>query len=1287
MRSRVQLIKQKCSSSRPIQVVVVGLLLALLNQSCSRKIESPSLVRLSFSKSESSASTDSPFFVAVNITGPGIAAPILWNWESCKDCDQSGQLPPSVIELTVPRGSSRLVQYFEVRDGAGGLTFRYADSLRAFDSENVIVDLAPTQIGGSDNTEMRVIGRYLTSEGQGPTGKVAVSIQPPNGRPQMRIFLDEIFGGYFHFFAINDPAIGFNYDLVDQSGRAVFNLFSNLNPSSRQVRPSANVAQVEVPNHYPIWWGDNNESDLRERELIYYGYFGPAALNKFTYYPQPILFGTNTIPQLYLDAAGNQPLRWSALSQDGMVSLRAGGSTQPPVGQPQKDHLLLRPFLLNQGEEAALGMSAPYAAVEFFSGDFFARNYNSATQSLEISWEYLPEVFSGAQALTGTVVFANLNSPADGRLADFEGPTGRPCNEVAKLGYIEVARTLGASQRSAIINNLSPQQISSPNTSIVLCPYRGTQYFNRLLEDRRLFLAATSQPQLKLVGTSNDSELYRTSAFLKPNSDWLKGGTKGIFNNFHRLVIEARGNLLQAGDVTQLQYRLDNGPWTNFGNANPSTPVAGQDPVAGAILLASSNLGLAVLSNASTTQLLQFRANLKPELALNFGLALPYIDSAQIRLLGNTECPSAPSPVLNLKRLSDGGLENSTNFMSDFFGAGNNGSDKTEDYEFVWECDGGTLASAAIDRIFLNTPTCFQLGSDIDFSLNGIKVDPRDRFGSDCDLNSTQISIYSPSNASSEKFERIFAAGSFIEHSVVMGQLQPFLMTSVPTAPSDGPLDLKFAVKNLMTSKVNSRLDLLFAKANLDGKITEPLSASSLPTTDTLTEELQGNHFAFLRAGPLLSFTSKMVSEVSLLNRRLLSQKARVPSGVEGVFQSLISANSTNFLAVDVAPLSKTRFFLGLSGSQLALQVLRPGPDGGEQGSEWLTIMSSVLLGSPDSFLKVIEEDHVQVILAVASGQQLRLLAIRKENWSISASSLISLRTSGGASNVTKVIGLHRLRPNEISVFSQAPTLQMTIHQIEPVFNFADQRFNLPNTADLTALRTEPNFNPLSTQVCGSQLVAMGRNTTDSGKAEMKAWDFSDLSVAAPYRSVANTASLGTTLNRATCVPGPDSLSFAVLYWSANGAPNMTGSNPKGIYFNANPSIAICGGSISAEVGGSWNVTASNFASSTEPLRGVSVFRKLLPDGGTAHLMLTSFLSTLVANEVQIDTLQPSTTCTSGMLSIGTSKTYGKYSSTLPLRRLVWPASDKTLTSSESSEDERLFFLGELGSVLEVEYK
>lgn len=508
----------------------LGLAALILGAGCSPKSES-SDVRLQFpdwkamreadlarqSKVSSLAVDPADIgMIVVNVTGPGITAPVFFSWENR---DGQTSTPPTQISLTVPKGSDRLVQVLTTFEGSGTMQFYYADTLATISSDIADVSLTLMNVATSSSlVEGNISGRYLTAENQGPTGVFEYRFNPPGGKPSMIVHHGEMFGGWLELFSLSSPFL--SYTLPD--GTPIFQGLHNGSPALFPTSNPARTLSARLPSGYEVY---NDQSGVRHSSLsgprrMVVGFFGPGAGlpadTKRVCYSSGT---TDSLRDLYTDASGTAPIKWNGslasvqtpaaneaavermLLSDG-ATLKRGGSNQASCsssGSEWQDYVVLNHKELKNGD-GALNFRGPFKPVSTTSTSVQYLKLATGTNKVTAQWAYLP----GAQAALGGIgVFYRQNpSGTAWNDNDVRGGEGIRCNDLTTLStgaFKEI--TLAASATSADITGITTAQAAT--LQVIVCPLNAVsgRYFQSAI--MAVGLNNGPSPELRVTGPQN----------------------------------------------------------------------------------------------------------------------------------------------------------------------------------------------------------------------------------------------------------------------------------------------------------------------------------------------------------------------------------------------------------------------------------------------------------------------------------------------------------------------------------------------------------------------------------------------------------------------------------------------------------------------------------------------------------------------------------------------------------------------------------------------------------------
>ncbi|MEK6628152.1 MAG: hypothetical protein AABY53_05960 [Bdellovibrionota bacterium] len=261
-----------------LSVLALSLTLGLF--SCEREGDKTSLVSLklpTYSDVSSLSCTKCLKAVVVNIDGAGF--PTLKFFNKMDFELASAQLSSEVV-FDVPSGPERKIQILAIyRLNDGTFEAQYGSVVRdifAIEPPPIVLalnNLGPFKAGS-------IVGRYLTSADNGPTGKVIISMNHAASGLSMDIFDAQILNGWFEFFMSENFSM--SYRLANGTALGV-PLLGLQNKSLDSLVPitgaivTPHMARVHRPSTYfrstNGGWSTDVES-VNEFHDIIYGYFG-----------------------------------------------------------------------------------------------------------------------------------------------------------------------------------------------------------------------------------------------------------------------------------------------------------------------------------------------------------------------------------------------------------------------------------------------------------------------------------------------------------------------------------------------------------------------------------------------------------------------------------------------------------------------------------------------------------------------------------------------------------------------------------------------------------------------------------------------------------------------------------------------------------------------------------------------------------------------------------------------------------------------------------------------------
>lgn len=419
--------------------------------------------------------------VMINISGPGMPTAVrIWDFNDAPRVANVLPLPPAEFSFEVPRGSDRLFQALAILEevdlsssendgGNGAITFLYGDVTKSVSQSIEAVPIALVNQGTANGADGSLSGRYLTSTGVGPSGKVNMYYAPPNGRPEMIVQTTSIFSGFMHFFV--PPTAQFSYRMAESK----LPLFEKITLSSFDSLISTKLLRIEVPAAFQSRGGGTREPTRARSKLI--GFFGPGAASEVVCYNSY----ADSLSNLYVtdNLANLTGVEWAAGSNSVTDARRIGGG-QPYTGEMCPGgygdfgvgHLFPRIKSLANGD-SPLGLYGPFQELSPSSNSFLTASFNGT--QLSLYWKYLKPTIG--DSVDGVGVFTKTLAATES--ADLRWHDSAPCSNLTSLGFSEVTRVAAGTQASPVetytIAAVNGSAYTSGRLVTALCPYSNTK--------------------------------------------------------------------------------------------------------------------------------------------------------------------------------------------------------------------------------------------------------------------------------------------------------------------------------------------------------------------------------------------------------------------------------------------------------------------------------------------------------------------------------------------------------------------------------------------------------------------------------------------------------------------------------------------------------------------------------------------------------------------------------------------------------------------------------------------
>lgn len=546
--------------------------------------------------------------VVINVTGPGLAAPLVVSWDRKRqvlaDINQVDQiLEPPPLNLEIPKGEGRLFQAVVVYEDleTRSMAFYYGETLKALtaNDESVAIDLNKINTTGEALETANVAGRILNTSGSGPTGEVRMLYFPPNNRPPMEIERSYITNGWFGFFLTN--TIPFSFEFIPERRL----LFSNVTMSSPQFQPSSNkVAVIKVPESIRMESGSNSsnqENEIDEARTFIIGFFGDSGTSSasiggsicyqdgaYTYYKKYSIdsaTGSAYEPLTYSiqNFAGSTPSLADKVTLYKTTATSACAST----ASLSESVIPILPELLSEGGGSyAAGFTGVFKLHK--NNDYYSsiERRNLTASEFKLALRYLP----GTTTLYDNILAFRAPIDFEGG-GDFVNCEAMQKNETffERLGSFPVA--IGADGAHEITLPMIP----APWT-IALCPAKGERTFN----------AGVMLPSRWFSGSGGGGDTTGGGGSSGPTVE---------VNGFDLMPTIYQVGLNQCIPTYVHLRSSDNGNPTNSVNRNFSISSPGgvvYDDIANCILGNASNISSFTIPASELTKLLYVRTSGSP---------------------------------------------------------------------------------------------------------------------------------------------------------------------------------------------------------------------------------------------------------------------------------------------------------------------------------------------------------------------------------------------------------------------------------------------------------------------------------------------------------------------------------------------------------------------------------------------------------------------------------------------------------------------------------------------------
>ncbi len=522
-----------------------------LNFGCTRSIKDDAKVSIVIPTSQKVGAMSIPAgfqlgHIVVNVHGPQLR---IFTWDG-KCGDGCTATPPAAITMDVPSGNNRVIQYLGVYENndTGAMIMYYGDKVANLTGGDVTVSIDISQHGNISAGQANISGQYVTSfdgvanVGRGPTGRLETVFKPSTTAPPMVIEPVEMFNGWIHAFALKGIQLQYRFPngeyLKDGGGIPI--TFDRL--STQSDLAGDNLVRYVAPNEF--WVQDGGGSGRRKQnggEAIM-GFFGPAAVPgaKACYGPN------GSVSSLWDADTGGSNLTHCGVgcSSEAIQRISTSGVALASCSDANmlRTEVAYKADQLGNGKNSVAQFRGPFAKKTWSStpmitpcsgmtpsGYMFTQSCYQHPTGGGIRWNYIPEVFTGANAITGVAIFHKVFLPAcnngDSPCANeyrVKNGDGYDCANLAAKGFTKSADFLPATTPELIFNGALPE---GSNRVAIACPFRDEggvrRYFSSGVEfhDMRAPLPALSGVSVRnAADTVADSYLVDASLTSNPIS-------------------------------------------------------------------------------------------------------------------------------------------------------------------------------------------------------------------------------------------------------------------------------------------------------------------------------------------------------------------------------------------------------------------------------------------------------------------------------------------------------------------------------------------------------------------------------------------------------------------------------------------------------------------------------------------------------------------------------------------------------------------------------------------------
>ncbi len=343
--------------------------------------------------------------VVINVTSADIPYPIVYTWDSCRDCPNQ-TAPPSTFVLDVPQGDNRFFQVLAIyrNDATETMDLKYGDVAASLTAADSVISVGVSTVGGGNIIDGQVTGRILDREflsvATGPTSEVQIKYTPP-GKPSMIVERESIYAGWFSFPILRGVML--SYELFD--GSILFGGPVDLTSPVFSSAGNARVIKGWVPQHKIIQRSPVGFSFAsRGPHIKVFGYFGDTArvagkrvCKDDLGSTQSAIFKNNSSTQRLARTAGAPIAGTNFFSDladyyvDGGEAINAGSCSGFPENDLFQNYLKVTNGYFQSKDENAAPFLGPLRKISG-NGGGFEITAPVASQHREIKGQFLPGV-------------------------------------------------------------------------------------------------------------------------------------------------------------------------------------------------------------------------------------------------------------------------------------------------------------------------------------------------------------------------------------------------------------------------------------------------------------------------------------------------------------------------------------------------------------------------------------------------------------------------------------------------------------------------------------------------------------------------------------------------------------------------------------------------------------------------------------------------------------------------------------------------------------------------------